>query len=459
MDPILKLKAQIAEASDALVGLAVNKAAFDTKLAEIDEMEATMKRMEDAQKRSASLARPAIGTDVGKTKRIKLDQFFEKKYAPGSFDAHLKEARLKAGITELDTEKDFENFGEQLVAISTHYRSQGTNRDHRLVEMTPEEKMVRAPNGMTTLDPSLGGFAVQTDFEMAMQMRIVEVGKLWNKTTGFTISGGANGTSIPAVDETSRANGSRFGGINVYMVNEGETITSSTAKMRRIKLELDKMAGAFYVTEEMLSDGGGQLVQLCNTALAQEFAFKEDDLLIRGNGVGALGVLNAPCRITVAKESGQAANTIVWENILNMENRMDPQLRAGAEWYINNDCLPQLRQMVMVIGTGGVPVYLPAGQASGKPFDTLLNRPVNVLEQSSTLGTEGDIMLAHFGQYLTAKKGGIKSASSMHVQFLTDQWVFKFTTRLAGQPWWTTPLTPANGTTTVSPFVTLATRA
>lgn len=458
MNEIAKVKAQIAEATDALAGLAVNKSAFDAKLAEITELEETLKRLEDAQKRSASLARPGILTDASKTKRVNLEGFLAKQYKPGSFESHLKSARLQAGITELDTEKDFETYGEQLVAVANYYRSQGTVKDHRLKEMTPEEKMVRSPLGQTTLDPTLGGFAVQTDFETAMQMRIQEVGMLWKNTTQFQISANANGTSIPAVDETSRANGSRFGGIAVYMVNEGDTITASTVKTKRIKLELDKMAGAFYVTEEMLQDGGNQIVQLCNTALAQEFAFKEDDLLIRGNGVGAIGILNAPCKIAVAKESGQAASTILYENVQKMYNRMDPALRSGAEWYVNNDCLPALQNMVLVIGTAGVPVFLPAGQASGKPYDTLFGRPVNVIEQCATLGTEGDIIFANWSQFITAKKGGVRAASSMHVQFLTDQWVYKFTTRLAGQPWWTSAITPANGTTTVSPFITLAAR-
>jgi hypothetical protein len=50
--------------------------------------------------------------------------------------------------------------------------------------------------------------------------------------------------------------------------------------------------------------------------------------------------------------------------------------------------------MSMVIGTGGVPVYLPPGGLSHAPFGTLMGRPVMPLEFCETLGTEGDIVLA-----------------------------------------------------------------
>ena len=80
-------------------------------------------------------------------------------------------------------------------------------------------------------------------------------------------------------------------------------------------------------------------------------------------------------------------------------------------------------------------------------------------EYNSTLGTVGDIILADFGEYQMIDKGGIQSASSIHVQFVTDETVFRFVYRVDGQPKWDLPLTPFQGTNSVSPFITLATRA
>jgi HK97 family phage major capsid protein len=121
--------------------------------------------------------------------------------------------------------------------------------------------------------------------------------------------------------------------------------------------------------------------------------------------------------------------------------------------------MPQLTQMAMVIGTGGVPVYMPASGISGQTYGTLFGRPVVPVEYCSTLGTVGDIILADFSQYVLADKGGVESASSAHVAFLTDEMVFRITYRVDGQPMWHSALTPFKGSNTLSPFITLATRA
>ena len=116
--------------------------------------------------------------------------------------------------------------------------------------------------------------------------------------------------------------------------------------------------------------------------------------------------------------------------------------------------------MTQPVGTGGVPVWIPANSAAGAPHDTLLGRPVIAVEQCQALGTVGDIILADFSQYLCIEKGGMQTAQSIHVQFTTDETVFRFVFRVDGQPLWNNVLTPYKGTgSTQSPFVALATRA
>ena len=115
--------------------------------------------------------------------------------------------------------------------------------------------------------------------------------------------------------------------------------------------------------------------------------------------------------------------------------------------------------MAQVVGTGGVPVYIPGNSAAASPFGTLLGRPVIPVEQCKTVGDLGDIVLADMSQYMLIEKGGVKQAESIHVRFLYDEQVFRFTYRVNGQPLWDSALTPANGSNTVSPFVALAARA
>jgi hypothetical protein len=49
----------------------------------------------------------------------------------------------------------------------------------------------------------------------------------------------------------------------------------------------------------------------------------------------------------------------------------------------------------------------------------------------------------------------MRQDTSMHLNFDYDVMCFRFITRVAGQPWWSTYGTPRDGTSYFSPFVTL----
>ena len=60
---------------------------------------------------------------------------------------------------------------------------------------------------------------------------------------------------------------------------------------------------------------------------------------------------------------------------------------------------------------------------------------------------------------LLIAKGGIKQATSMHVEFTRDRQVMKFTWRVNGAPRTRVPLTPFKGSDTMSPYIALAARS
>jgi HK97 family phage major capsid protein len=141
--------------------------------------------------------------------------------------------------------------------------------------------------------------------------------------------------------------------------------------------------------------------------------------------------------------------------VVKMYSRMPGRLLAGAEWYINQNVFPQLPLMSI----GHQPVWLgPNKSLTDAPGGLLLGKPVNIIEQCESLGTVGDIIFANLGEYVMIDKGGLKSDISMHVRFLNDEQVFRWTYRVDGQPAWNSALTPYKGATTLSPFITLAAR-
>jgi hypothetical protein len=72
------------------------------------------------------------------------------------------------------------------------------------------------------------------------------------------------------------------------------------------------------------------------------------------------------------------------------------------------------------------------------------------------LGTVGDLLLASPSQYVAITKGGVQSASSIHVKFDSFETAFLFVYRIDGEPLWASSVTAFDGSTTVSPFVALA---
>ena len=361
----------------------------------------------------------------------------------------------------------FNSFGEYLQAVAAASMPRGGELagipcgiyDKRLTWTDPE---LRAPTGLSEGIPSLGGFLVQKDFTNDLFTKAHQASIVYDKTRKITISGRSNGLKIPGIDEVSRADGSRSGGIRGYWLEEAGAKTASKPKFMLVELNLHKLIGLCYATDELLEDTTA-LESIVRQGFIDEFAFKLDDAVIRGTGVGQpLGILNAPALVSVT--AGSSSGTIVASDIVDVYRRMFPASLARAEWFANINCLDYLVGMnttTLTTATGGAdgsPVWLPANQLAGIPHQTLMGKPIRYIEQASSIGTAGDMILADLSQYVTITKGGMQSASSIHVQFTNDETVFRFVFRVDGQPLWQSPLTPYKGSDTLSPFVTIATR-
>jgi HK97 family phage major capsid protein len=323
--------------------------------------------------------------------------------------------------------------------------------------LAPITKATKAIQGMNETSGPDGGYSVMPEFASGIIERLF-TNDLFGRTDGYTVAG--NNMTFLANAENSRANGSRAGGVQGYWVSEGGTITKSKPTMREITLKLKKLAVLVYLSDEAISDSGLTLEQYVTRKAADEFAFMLGDAVFNGSGVGMpLGVLNSPSLLSIAKESGQLANTVYTENIEKMYARFFMPNMPSATWYHNQDIQSQLGLMTLGVGTGGVPTYLPPGGLSAAPYGTLKGRPLQPTEFNATLGTQGDLVLADLKQLLSITKGGIEQAVSMHVEFLTDQTALRFIMRADARPWENAPLTPFKGTNTQSSFVALDTRA
>jgi HK97 family phage major capsid protein len=316
---------------------------------------------------------------------------------------------------------------------------------------TPDKRLERAPAGADITDPTAGGFTVQTNFSQNILSRTYGETLVAALCDRRLTSKPLSDVRIPGIDETSRADGSRSGGVLAYWGDEATQVAKSKPRWKNLNISTRKLIAFVAGTNELLSDAPMFDAHLMQVVPA-ELAFKLDLAVLSGGGVGQpLGIINSQSLITVPKETGQAAGTIVSENVNKAWKRLPAPSRYGAVWLANEDADEQLERLAGNPGT-----YIPAG-VYGNEYPLLKGRPVLTIEQCPTLGTVGDLVLADLSKYIIVD-GGLNTMLSFHVLFDSDEVSFRFTMRVDGRPGFTSPITPYNGGLTRSPFVCLGAR-
>ena len=261
---------------------------------------------------------------------------------------------------------------------------------------------------------------------------------------------------FPSIDSTSNVS-SVFGGIVGYWTEEGAALTASEAKFGRIVLDAKKLTAYTEVPNELLSDSIISFQAFIDDIFPEALAWYEDIAFFEGSGAGEpSGFLNADAAVEVTKESGQGADTIVWENIVKMFSRMLPSSLGRAVWIASINTFPELATMALSVGTGGSAIWLNNG-VEGPPM-SILGRPVLFSEKCPVVGDAGDLNFVDFGFYLIGDRQAMSAKSSEHHKFQNDMTAYRIIERLDGRPWLSSPITPKNAGDTLSPFVKIAER-
>ena len=253
---------------------------------------------------------------------------------------------------------------------------------------------------------------------------------------------------LPAWDSETRTDG-EIAGVTADWKAEGDSFTARTPKMRSMTLKAHKSGIYVDVSHECLADAqslSSALQPLMSRAVAAAFDIK----ILRGDGVvGPQGVLNSPCKISVARNT---ANAVEYADLAGMVGRLMPN--ASPRWFINPDVLAQLLQLV---DDAGNYIWIPntvMGAAAAIP-QMLLGFPVTVTDYASALGSEGDVILADLGYYALALREGVRFESTIAAQWSSDLVSFRCIMRGNGQGLLANEVTPMFGTNTLSPFVVL----
>jgi HK97 family phage major capsid protein len=348
-----------------------------------------------------------------------------------------KNKRFAAGDTGL---------GENIVAI----RNASTN--HRI------DSRLRAATGMGENVPSDGGFLVQQDYSAELINASFKASPIVAGVRKMSLNATSNGIKLPMVKEVSRALASLYGALAMYWIGEGDAITPGLVKFRQVAMEIKKIAALIPLTDELIQDTTA-LGSFVSGFFPGALNSNMERVIIRGSGVAQpLGILNSGALITVDKEDGALPDTIDGISIIKMFARMWASGILTSVWMISQSILPQLMNMSLP-GFPNIPLWLPPTGLAASPYGTLVGRPVHAVEHCSKLGDLGDIIFADLNSYLLVDKGGPQNALSGDYYFNTDQTALRMIYRCDGQPLYVSAVTPADGSDTIGPFVTLEERA
>ena len=364
----------------------------------------------------------------------------------GGYDGLLHDG--KSGEPK-DGARPFQSLGEQLQAIVAVAKSH--TADKRLIQVN---NAVLGANEGTGAD---GGFALQEDFAGTIIESAVRHSELLNRLDRYTCSSPANSMRWVSADETD-VSASVFGGVQMYWAAEGATVAASKPQLKEMKMDLEKMMGIAYATDEMLTDAAF-MTGFFGTA----FALAAERLLvsgvIAGDGEGKpKGFLQSKALITVDAEPGQANASFLGANAIKMQARAMPRNRERLVWLMHPDAEELLPYLSIQNGEAAKFLWNPEGGLGNFDTQRVLNKPVLFDDSCSALGAVGDINLIDPFQYILLTKGTARQDWSVHVEFLTDQNCFRMVYRCNGAPKTDSTLTIKNSKKVRSPFITLAGR-
>lgn len=360
---------------------------------------------------------------------------------PPVVKAEAEEARKAPAEVKTDDSKIYRSFGEQLADIKKASLGYG---------VTPAlEKSQRSILGMNTQTGADGGYAIQVDFANRIMDSVVTQSEILNRVDRYQVSANANEVYVTMVNETTTAN--VFGGIQAYVVEEGAQIPTVKPALRQIRLGLKKIAALAYVTDEQMRDA-----QFTGSLLERGFALaiaRLREKMVIDN------VIANPGTTVIAKETGQAAASVVGKNFLKMRNALISTSRANAIWTMHPDVAAELPEMYLSGTHTDKFIYMPENGISVAGYDRLFGREIIESDYCSALGTQGDVLYWNPFEYLEIFKGGVETASSIHVAFDTAQMAFRAISYVNGMCKYDQGITLVNSQTQRASYVTLATRA
>lgn len=305
-----------------------------------------------------------------------------------------------------------------------------------------------------------GGYLMPEEFYTRLMQVAAPMSVVRPRAT--VIPSGAETLVIPSLDQTTaQAAGTPpyFGGVVVTWSGESATISATEPKFRQTKLTLNELTAYCPIGRTLLQKSVISLEALIYALFGGAVAWAEEYQFLRGDGIGKpLGILNSPCRIITSAARG-SATAISFANATNVWVKVLGESQGVGVWLVSKAAEAAVLQMT---GTANS-VFFPTGvytaqtdvMNAGPSGVMLYMRPVYISSKLPALDVDGDFNFFDFSKYVIADGGPPEVASSDDYLFRTNERAYRIVFRVGGAPWLNNAITLEDGSTTVSPFVSL----
>ncbi|WP_020201874.1 phage major capsid protein [Cupriavidus sp. WS] len=330
---------------------------YDDSMAEVDQINAEIKRTEDY------LAK--LGEDAANGRPEGL--LNESMRTPG---AHSEESRaLRA------------------------YLSGGFSN------LSPEDaqraRARRAPDiqaAMSTTTPSEGGYTVAIEYFRQLTEAMKAYGGVRSLATViYTGTGGQ--MNFPAADATAEEG---------EIVGQNAPVSAADTTFANLQLPVFKYSSkSIAVPFELIQDSMFDIELYIRALLAVRLGRITSKHYVIGNGTTQPNGLNTAAAVGKVGAAGQTA-TVVYDDLVDLEHSVDPAYRNGGRvaFLMHDQTLKVVRK---IKDADGRPIFVPGyeqGNPGGAP-DRLLNRPVQIDQAMPVMAVNAkSIMFGDFSKYV-----------------------------------------------------------
>ena len=294
---------------------------------------------------------------------------------------------------------------------------------------------------------------------------------------------GKHSFRLPAIYESSRAAGSRLGGLQAYWVGQEDDLSwtragtataygSTEPDLASIDFTMQRCLVFSTPFSNDLLDDSDLVEDMLSYTAHLDIAYVVVDAMINGKGMGEpYGVVNAPSSVLVTRNT---SSNVKYQDIDAMWKSLWPFCQMNAIWTACSDTIANIDAAATAFNWPST-YYMPMN-SYGNPYALIKGRPLIPVEQCAVLGTKGDLILGDWSQYGLAVRqvkdamdgsgfemavglpsGTVESMYTAHKLFDTDSCRFRYKFRADGKPMWPSTVAIADGASSLvqGPFVVL----